>query len=132
MTKESLYIVHLLKVKIAWSQLSASLVLANSPGLINRLIVENEEHRAEGVRRELWRIAVNTLTSREPAPAWTDLVDLLALPLRYVEMTRTVCVYMLTSFVSHWAMDEEDWNTWDIVLQHAVSEALLVSYHRQW
>ena len=71
-------------VKLAWSQLCASLISNNIPDLVCRLVAESEEDRATDVQRELWLLSAESWTSWSPTPSWTESVEFLTIPLRYV------------------------------------------------
>ncbi|PIL22657.1 hypothetical protein GSI_15349 [Ganoderma sinense ZZ0214-1] len=98
------------EVKTAWSDLCASLIATNAPDFIARLALEDEDHRNMAIRQKLWSLTAETWTAREPAPSWTDSVDLLVVPLR------------------NWTLDKEtDMTVWSAVLQHAISQAHLLA-----
>ncbi|KAM5535006.1 hypothetical protein V8D89_011379 [Ganoderma adspersum] len=98
------------EVKTTWSDLCASLISTNAPDFVARLAAEDEDHRNMAIRKKLWSLTAETWTAREPAPSWTDSVDLLVLPLR------------------HWTLNEEtDIAVWSAILQHAISQAHLLS-----
>lgn len=71
------------KVKMAWSDLCASLISTNAPDFVAHLVVEDEDHRESDIRHKLWSLTAQTWTVRKPVPTWADSVDLLVLPLRY-------------------------------------------------
>ncbi len=89
--------------------------------------MEDEDHRKADIRRKLWTLTAETWTSREPAPSWTDSVDLLVPPLRYVEIKRHGEAGLM-SCVRHWTLDEEaDMAIWGTILEHAISQARSLS-----
>lgn len=72
------------EVRTTWSDLCASLISTNTPDFVARLALEDEDHRNMAMRKKLWSLTAKNWTAREPAPSWTDSVDLLVIPLRYV------------------------------------------------
>ncbi|KAI0720594.1 hypothetical protein C8T65DRAFT_735920 [Cerioporus squamosus] len=94
-------------VKTAWSGLCAALISASSPGLVARLVTEDDEHRTADLRRELWNLAATSWASVEPQHSEEDYVEFLCIP------------------VGIWSLSEEEMSMWEDILDRAMTQATI-------
>ncbi|RPD77699.1 hypothetical protein L226DRAFT_544207 [Lentinus tigrinus ALCF2SS1-7] len=92
-------------VKAAWSRMCGALISSSSPGLVARLVAEDEEHRTAELRRELWYLTAMSWASIEPQPSLEDAVEFLCVP------------------AGVWSPSGQELAAWDDVLEYTISQA---------
>lgn len=111
-------------VKAAWTRMCAALIPSSSPGLVIRLVTEDEEHRTMELRRELWHLTAMSWAHIKPQPSWEDGVQFLCIPVGCVKSScsRAYGIYGSTDHRDRcWSLTEQDLAAWEEVLDRILA-----------
>ncbi|KAH7885264.1 hypothetical protein F5I97DRAFT_2032165, partial [Phlebopus sp. FC_14] len=93
-------------VKVLWSHLCATLMVAVSPSFLSDMCNLSECQMAVQTQRSLWGVVVKSLTSSKIDLYWEDVVRLLAIP------------------VCKWTLSESELEAWGLILRNASSSGV--------